>query len=524
MSEDDAFSPYGLAPIRIEDKPVFDQAFATCPQPLSDHTFANTFIWREPINLRWRMLRDRLCVFANGDGGLTLLFPPLGDGDLAPAAREAMDLCRAYIADHGLAVQPRIEYTSDELRDRLGPAFTATPMSGDYVYATQRMIDLAGGDLSSKRQARNRFARTCQPRTEPFGPQHVEVCAALMNLWRRQCDAGAEMPEVGACVKRCKDVLATYEALCHCEALGLRGMVLYAGDRVAGFTLGEMLSEDTCSIIIEKTDRALVGSAQYIFSEFCRQAWPHAAWCNVGDDWDIPSLAWTKQSYRPASRLTKWVLREEAPARVSLSLPQPADAAPAAPAEVRTPEAVPMEHAACEAAPADASRFELGRALPSDLDRLFALEARCFAKEVAFSRRQWRRLLASRTVSTHVIRQAQEIVGEAILLRRRTRAGLVGRLYSIAVSGSHRGKGFGRMLLDNCLDVARAEGIASVYLEVDSANEAAIRLYQSAGFSRLRNLANYYGPGKDACKMVLRLSGAGRAAEAQPEATGSARV
>ena len=93
------------------------------------------------------------------------------------------------------------------------------------------------------------------------------------------------------------------------QVLGLRGMVLFADDRLVGFTLGEMLSPDTCSIIIEKTDRDYTGSAQYIFSEFCRQHWAHTAWCNVGDDWEVPSLAWTKQSYRPAFRLEKWVLR-----------------------------------------------------------------------------------------------------------------------------------------------------------------------------------------------------------------------
>jgi hypothetical protein len=81
---------------------------------------------------------------------------------------------------------------------------------------------------------------------------------------------------------------------------------LYAGDQLVGFTFGEMLGPDTCSILIEKTDRNFKGSAQYIFSEFCRQYWQHTHWCNVGDDWDVPSLAWTKASYDPAFRLPKW--------------------------------------------------------------------------------------------------------------------------------------------------------------------------------------------------------------------------
>jgi hypothetical protein len=115
-------------------------------------------------------------------------------------------------------------------------------------------------------------------------------------------------------VKKRKEVAATADALHNAQALGLRGMVLFAGEangpgKLVGFTLGEMLDEQTCSIVIEKTNRDYVGSAQYIFSEFCRQYWSHTTYCNVGDDWEVPSLAWTKQSYRPVARLEKFVLR-----------------------------------------------------------------------------------------------------------------------------------------------------------------------------------------------------------------------
>ena len=497
MNDEDPFSTCGLVPLRLEDKPLFDGFFNTCRTRLSDYSFANTFIWRESISLRWRIVRDCLCVFANGDGGLTLLFPPMGEGDLARAAREALGLCRQYVADRRINVEPRIEYVSDELLARLGSTFHAVPMSGDYVYPTRRMIDLDGGDLAGKRQARNRFARRYEPRTEPFAPHHLEACVSLMNLWRHQCDSGA-VPEVGACVKRCKEVLATFEAMCHYEALGLRGMVLYAGDRIVGFTLGEFLGgPDTASILIEKTDRQAVGSAQYIFSEFCRLAWPDTRCCNVGDDWEIPSLAWTKQSYRPSHRVPKWIVCQETPVFVSLAVPCSAPA-PA-------PAAAPHDAALVAAAAGERDPYRIDHAQAADLDRLFALEAQCFAKEVAFSRRQWRHLLKSRHASTHVVRHADEIVAEAILLRRRTRTGLVGRLYSLAVGAPHRGKGFGKVLLRNCLDVAKAEGVSAVYLEVGEDNPAAIHLYESFGFVRLRPLPDYYGLGKHACKMALRL-------------------
>jgi hypothetical protein len=325
MDDDDPFGSYGLRPVQLGDKSVFDRFLSCCAPRLSDYTFANTFIWREPIHLRWAVLEDCLCVFANGDGGLTLLFPPMGGGDAAAALGRCLEICEDYNAAHRFDGWTRVEYVSSEMLQRLGggAGFDVRPMSGDYVYLTERMIDLAGGDLASKRQARNRFARRYEARTEPYGPRHREACLRLLALWQGQVEQSAGEAGGGAAdrrsvaVKRNKDVVAAREALVHCEALALKGLVLYAGDAMVGFTLGEMLDEATCSILIEKTDRQYAGSAQYIFSEFCRQFWPHARWCNVGDDWEVPSLAWTKESYRPAMRLEKFLLRPmRAPVRV----------------------------------------------------------------------------------------------------------------------------------------------------------------------------------------------------------------
>jgi hypothetical protein len=304
---------HGLREITLADKPVFDRCFRQCPAPLSDYTFANTFIWREPIHLRWRISRDCLCVFANGDGGLTLLFPPLGQGDSADALRESLDLCQAYNVAARYDPPTRVEYVSAGLLRRFPPNYCAHPMSGDYVYATRRMIELDGSDLASKRKARNRFARLCQAHTEPLQPRHVAACLELLKTWHAQAEASPPAAQDATVrLKRAKEETATRTALLHAVPLGLTGMVLYAGDQFAGFTLGEMLDAETCSILIEKTDRRFKGAAQYIFSEFCRQYWAHTQWCNVGDDWEIPSLAWTKESYRPSARREKWTLQPTA--------------------------------------------------------------------------------------------------------------------------------------------------------------------------------------------------------------------
>jgi ribosomal-protein-alanine N-acetyltransferase len=61
-------------------------------------------------------------------------------------------------------------------------------------------------------------------------------------------------------------------------------------------------------------------------------------------------------------------------------------------------------------------------------------------------------------------------------------------------------------LLQLVLDDARAGLAEAVYLEVRETNMAAAHLYRSAGFVQVGCRHDYYGRGKNAVVMALRLS------------------
>lgn len=78
-------------------------------------------------------------------------------------------------------------------------------------------------------------------------------------------------------------------------------------------------------------------------------------------------------------------------------------------------------------------------------------------------------------------------------------------LLSVAVHSRARRAGVGGYMLDELLLEARAESADLVTLEVEAANEAALHLYASRGFEEVRRRANYYGRGRDALVLDLRL-------------------
>ena len=517
---DEAANQYGLMRIELEHKQLFDQAFSTLHAPVSDYTFANTFIWREALKLSWVLIEGHLCIFTEVEGDLRMALPPIGEGDLKRCLKtcyEIMDDYNARVADTSHSV---VECVSDELLGRyLELGFTAIPTGGDYIYSTQKMIDLAGGEYKSKRQARSKFLREHEARTAPLCPADVPACKRLLETWEARANAHGSSDDPyqrQAATLRRMDFMATELALETFKELGLVGMTLWTGDRLIGFTVGEGLGPLQSSILIEKTDLDVDGSAQYIFSEFCRQYWSQYPECNVGDDWGIPSLRWTKMSYRPIRLMGKHSLfpdRSRLVGWTPVHEPDTAQPVPLQSIPLLITEANPRHMTAAGIPGEGTPPVEIGPAVPEEIGALAALEERVFGKGEAITKRQLRHLLGSGRSIVAVARSADgRVVGWAIMLLRRHKRNQTARLYSLAVDPDFRGAGLGQRLAEYVLDKAEEKGITRCFLEVADDNERARRLYERLGFVPLAPLPNYYGEGRHGQRM-LRVA---RAAEDRP--------
>ena len=302
-----------------------------------------------------------------------------------------------------------------------------------------------------------------------------------MDLWKtHQDDHHAAGPEADTnAVKRHKESVATQLCLESAGQLGLRGLVVYVKDAdgwaLKGFTFGEHLGRDQSSITIEKTDLAVKGLAQFIFSEFCRTSWADRPFVNVGDDWGLETLAWTKMSYRPVKMLHKYVLRR-----------------PAATAVGSAPARKP---------------FVVRAAKKDDLSGAVALERTCFGDGgFSLTKRQLQYLYRRPTAVFLVAEQGGDVVGEGVALVRQHKRGLSGRIYSLAVRPESRGQGIGEALVRALVEELMSRGVRRIYLEVETTNAGAMGLYQRLGFEQIGTLADYYGPGRAAVHMVYTVA------------------
>jgi ribosomal-protein-alanine acetyltransferase len=502
----DPLSDFGLRPVTLADRPAMDRYFESLREPLSDYTFSQLFTWRNSLRIAWNVIENHLCVFANGSGDLTLLLPPIGDTGSDRALSRAAEIMDQYNSVHGCREKSRVEYVSEELLGRFDRSKLAAvnPQGTDSLYDVGRMIDRAGGDLASKRQAKNRFMRNYRHRVERYdAARHFHACRDLLNSWKQRQDDAHAGDDSSSLIKRTKESLATQLSLEHAGDLGLGGLVVYVQDEtgkesIKGFTFGEALGRDQSSIVVEKTDLECKGLAQFIFSEFCRTAWADRPLVNAGDDWGLETLAWTKSSYRPVKLLKKYALTPPAVVAVSMNCGLPiSDCGLNGIAST-----VPAVQSASDAD--SPSEIVIRSARRADLAAISALEQGCFTA-YNLNKRQLQYLQQRQTTVFLVAEQGGTMVGEGIALVRHHKQSISGRVYSLAVDPASRGQGIGEKLMREMIEQLRCRDVRRIYLEVEASNTSAIHLYERLGFASIGTLPDYYGAGRPGVHMMAEI-------------------
>lgn len=128
-------------------------------------------------------------------------------------------------------------------------------------------------------------------------------------------------------------------------------------------------------------------------------------------------------------------------------------------------------------------------AVPADLDALVELEAACYPPQQAYSRDEYRYAL-TKAKAVNLVLEEDRIVGFVGAYHHRTHR--LGHVYTVNVHPKERGRRLGRLLLAACEARLHALGMTRCALEVNVENEEAIRLYERAGYARIRRIQDYY--------------------------------
>ncbi|GHV08333.1 hypothetical protein AGMMS50229_16580 [Campylobacterota bacterium] len=322
-----AVKNHQLKPFNMEAKESMERYLAFVDTEVSDYTFAQNYIWLTYSSGFYAIVNDTFCLFLLSGEELTMLLPPLGEQD---KVNDALIECFEIMNTHNSSIYfSRIDYVCDSflysfvnyLEDgteifEILESFLVEKRLVDYIYLTDDLIDLKGNAYHTKRNEINKF-RNAYPNTtvEVLEPEkHGEAIMTLLNRWisnrfKYMPKDQTEKFLDGISHER----FAIKRILKHYRELSLVGIVLKMGDDMVGFTVGEKLNCNSASVLIEKTDFDVLGSAQYIFREFCKVL-KEAYGCkyiNVGDDMGFDNLRKVKLSYRPHKLVTKYTIYQK---------------------------------------------------------------------------------------------------------------------------------------------------------------------------------------------------------------------
>ena len=135
----------------------------------------------------------------------------------------------------------------------------------------------------------------------------------------------------------------------------------------------------------------------------------------------------------------------------------------------------------------------------ADVDGVMAVEKDSFA--TPWSRSAFEEELAQNRLARYIVAEEDgQVVGYAGMWLVINEA----HVTNVAVSGSRRGEGIGRLLMETLMELARENGMGSMTLEVRVSNMVARHLYETLGFAEAGIRKNYYSETKEDALILWR--------------------
>ena len=262
----------------------------------SEYSFANLIAWGEA----------RVCFVE----GVPLILSRFGSWQayLYPLNAKFLPLLREDARERGIKF--RIwGLTAQEVASLSSPDLSIKAMrnSFDYVYDIERLCELRGKKLQSKRNHCNRFALE--------NPDHkiVELTNDLLpqckELAKRWFVAHEEATGNDYSGEKC----AMSKVFAQFEALQMEGLALLCDGEIAAFCMGNRIRKDMFDVNYEKALADIHGAYPTInraFARYIHAKYPEIKWINREDDMGLEGLRKAKESYYPDLLLEKFVAEE----------------------------------------------------------------------------------------------------------------------------------------------------------------------------------------------------------------------
>lgn len=285
--------------IELKDKELITSYTLNSPRRNCDLSFSNLCSWRFLYNTQFAILDGFLLLkfWANDE---LIYMMPVGDGDLKKILNTLIE--DANQEDEPLCLLGLSEETCSELEELMPGKFQFTTDRdyADYLYLRTDLATLSGKKFQSKRNHVNKFKRTYNYEYTAITPDRIQECIDLEAEW---CKANDCDQHEGTGNER----RALLYALHNFDELGLTGGILHVDGKIAAFTFGMPINQETFGVHVEKANTQIDGAYAMINYEFSNHLPEQYIYVNREEDLGIEGLRKAKLSYQPTIVLAKYM-------------------------------------------------------------------------------------------------------------------------------------------------------------------------------------------------------------------------
>ena len=283
---------------QLEDKEIIVKYLKSENHMNCEFMFSNLYLWsREVYPVEYAIIEDTLC-FLSKSSKYAVTFP-MGNGD----KKKVIDLLREQWELEGrefsmyLVTPEQFQFLEDTYGAKVKIEYDRD--SADYVYETEKMINLSGKKYHGKKNHINRFLANHEYWAyESIQDNNVDECIEMAKEWGKlnNCESDEDKKA---------ELKVALQALSLRKELDLKGGLLRTKEGVIGFSLGGEASEDTFVVNIEKAFAHIQGAYPMLNREFARAEAIGYKYINREEDAGVEGLRKAKLSYHPAFLLEK---------------------------------------------------------------------------------------------------------------------------------------------------------------------------------------------------------------------------
>ncbi|HHT30733.1 MULTISPECIES: DUF2156 domain-containing protein [Petrimonas] len=291
-------------PIELKDKEVINSYLCKQNYRASDLCFTNLFCWGKKFDTQFATKGEWFFVRFRDNNGRNSYLKPIGGRNIREAIDMIMDDHKQF--DTVFQIRGLTREMMDEIEAEMPDIFDYkfNRSVSDYIYSSEKLVNLTGKKLQSKRNHINRFKRENEWEYGSLSgnPSLIKECKEMLDQWMEINMADKDPSLV-------YDDVATTLMLDNFEYLGLKGGVIRVRGKIVAFTIGEPLTRDTFVVHVEKAYTSIHGAYSIINQQFAEHETTGFTYINREEDMGFENLRNAKLSYQPDILLEKYNAR-----------------------------------------------------------------------------------------------------------------------------------------------------------------------------------------------------------------------